>query len=193
MANIDTLLRLVGTGTEPAGRVKNDFYQTPAYATEALLEREEFPGLTWEPACGKGAISEVLIKHGLDVYSTDIVDYSYGEHVRDFLVYDLDEAGVDNIITNPPFKQAQKFVEAALVVTRPAEGKVAMLLKLQFLEGAGRKRLLENSPLKRVYVFSKRITFHRDETATLGSGFMAFAWFVWDWKYMGEPTISWIG
>jgi hypothetical protein len=187
----DILMRLVGTGTNPEGRMPNDFYETPAYATEVLLEREEFPGMTWEPACGKGAISKVLVEHGLDVYSTDIVDYGYGEHTRDFLVYDLDEEGMVNVITNPPFKDAQKFVETALVVTKQQGGKVAMLLKLQFLEGEKRRKLFEGSPLKKVYVFSKRVSFHREEESK-NNGFMAFAWFVWDWNYFGEPTIGWI-
>src|SRR5271165_95785 len=36
------------------GRPNNDFYPTPAYATEALLDSEEFSGIIWEPACGNG-------------------------------------------------------------------------------------------------------------------------------------------
>ena len=42
------------------GRPDGDFYPTPPYATQELLKREVFCGSIYEPACGDGAISEVL-------------------------------------------------------------------------------------------------------------------------------------
>ena len=58
-------------------RQKDDWYPTPPVATEALLQREQFTGPIWEPACGDGAISEHLKLHDYDVMSTDLNDYGY--------------------------------------------------------------------------------------------------------------------
>jgi len=43
---------------------EQDFYPTPKEATQALLDREEFEGNIWEPACGEGHMSKVLIRNG---------------------------------------------------------------------------------------------------------------------------------
>ena len=81
-------------------REKNDFYATPSQATEKLLQVEQFDGKIYEPCCGQGHISKVLIKNGYDVESTDLVDRGYGQSHIDFLM----ETNVrDNIITNPPY------------------------------------------------------------------------------------------
>ena len=50
-----------------------------------------------------------------------------------------------DIITNPPYKYAKEFVEKALEVI-PKGNKVAMFLKLQFLEGKARRKMFETSP-----------------------------------------------
>jgi hypothetical protein len=74
-------------GSRPArSRRKDDFHETPSVAVEALLSVETFTGPIWEPACGRGAISEVLIEHGHDVISTDLVDRGYGTGRTDFLL-----------------------------------------------------------------------------------------------------------
>lgn len=54
-------------GASIAGRkVKSgfDFYQTPEWATQSLIDREKFRGSIWEPACGNSAITGVLRKAG---------------------------------------------------------------------------------------------------------------------------------
>jgi len=43
-------------------RAAFEFYPTPPEATRALLSVESFEGDIWEPACGDGAISKVLIE-----------------------------------------------------------------------------------------------------------------------------------
>lgn len=37
-----------------------DFYPTPEWATQVLIDNERFEGKIWECACGDGAMSEVL-------------------------------------------------------------------------------------------------------------------------------------
>lgn len=184
---------LVGTS---AGRPDDDFYPTPPDATEALLANEEFPstldpskpGTIWEPACGDGAICRVLEQHGYPVYATDLNYRGYGlTNPVDFL--NAPEMMVDHIITNPPFKLAEPFIRQALKRTT---GKVVMLCKLQFLEGAKRKMMFESTPLKKVYVFSKRLTMTRNGEKMANSGMIAFAWFVWEHGHEGPATIAWL-
>lgn len=170
------------------GRPAADFYPTPRYATESLLQREKFTGDILEPACGDGAISKVLDEYGYQVTSRDLYDRGYGDTGIDFLFMPENES-FDNVITNPPYCLASEFLETALCVSRK---KVAMLLKIQFLEGVKRNHLFKNAPFKSVMVFKKRLTMRREGINEGGSGMMTFAWFVWEHGYNGQPTIDWL-
>jgi hypothetical protein len=169
-------------------RQRDDFYPTPPEATEALLEAERFDAAIWEPACGDGAISRVLERRGHEVISSDLVDRGYGETRIDFLMERHLRA--PNIVTNPPFKLAVQFVRHSLDL---GATKIAMLLKIAFLEGVERAALFRASPLARVHVFSKRVTFRNASRGEVnGSGMMAFAWFVWDREHGGPPQLGWL-
>lgn len=174
---------LVGTS---AGRPDDDFYPTPPEATEALLAHETFDGSIWEPACGDGAICRVLMAHNHQVIATDLNYRGFGIGDTNFLTSEMRAA---NIITNPPFKLAEEFIHHSLAQTT---GKVAMLCKLQFLEGAKRKLMFESTPLKRVYVFSKRLSMTRNGEKMKNSGMIAFAWFVWEHGFDGDATLAWL-
>lgn len=179
-------------------RIANDFYPTPPSAVEALLQRETFHSSVWEPACGTGNISRVLLAHKYNVFSTDLIDYGYGS-IQDFLTSNIeniaspelcsgltaDTVGYD-ILTNPPFNLALEFI---LQAKKLANNKIALLLKTQFLEGTKRYEMFQDKtfPLKCMYRFSKRLTFNRKS-----GGMLAFAWFVWERDYLGKPYIDWI-
>jgi len=181
-------LSIVGSSRNNGDRQVNDFYPTPAYAVEALLKRESFNGNIWECACGDGAISKVLEKNGYEVISSDLSDYGYGESGVDFLQrYFL----ADNVITNPPYKDALSFV---LKAKYSAKKKIAMFLKTVFLESSSRYDMFQDQefPLKTVYQFSKRVTLYKDGIKMKNSGMIAYAWYVWDKDYKGKPTIEWI-
>lgn len=147
-------------------------------------------GVIWECACGNGAISKILKAHGLQVFSSDLIDRGYGE-IRnlDFTQELPNIYKATHIITNPPFKIAKPFVEQALNM---ASGKVAMLLRLAFLESADRYNLFKTTPLKTVYVFSKRLTMSAKGEGKNKGGMIPFAWFVWEHEYNGKPFIEWI-
>ena len=166
-----------------------DFYVTPREAILPLLEKETFGKTIWEPCCGNGAISEVLEAAGYDVYSSDLIDRGYGD-VADFLVPATQHI-VDSVVTNPPFNRAEEFIRKALECTR---FKVAMLLRLKFLESMQRRPLFQETPLKHVYVFSDRVTMYPGDEPNRGngSGFEAYAWYVWEQGYEGTPQIDWI-
>ena len=153
----------------------NDYYATHPKAVKLLLEKEDFSELIWEPACGEGHISKVLEAHGHSVISTDLIDRGYGIGGKDF----LKENGVfhGDIITNPPYKHAKAFVEKALDIVAPGN-KVAMFLKLTFLEGQGRRDLFRERPPQAVYVSSGRLQCGKNGKFT-GQSAVAYAWFVW--------------
>ena len=69
----------------------DDFFPTPHWAVQALLVYEKFQGEIFEPACGTGNISEVLLKNHYKVLSNDIVDRGYGDKHEDFLKTNLIE------------------------------------------------------------------------------------------------------
>lgn len=122
-------------------RQKNDYYATEPLAVELLLAKEKFSRRILEPACGEGHISKVLKRHGYDVISSDVIDYGFGG-VQNF--FNISSWGGD-IITNPPYKLAKEFVQHALDII-PAGRRVAMFLKLTFLESKERQSLFKENP-----------------------------------------------
>ena len=86
MGNTKTETATLGSTTHSStSRADYDFYATDPRALELLLELEPFDKLVWEPACGQGHLSKVLVKNGHVVFSTDLVDYGYGDGQLDFL------------------------------------------------------------------------------------------------------------
>ena len=177
-------------------REKNDFYATEPKALELLLEQEAFNHYVWECACGQGHLSDVLKAHSYDVKSSDLIDRGYvGTEIIDF----LQSKGIDNfnrdIITNPPYKYAKEFVEHAINISI-AGTKIAMFLKVQFLEGKARRKLFEKYPPKIIYVSSGRLLCAKNadfEGMRKGGGSaVAYAWFLWEKGYMGETIVRWI-
>lgn len=164
-----------------------DFFPTPAWATHALIDNEDFRGDIWESACGDGAMSRVLETTGNKVISSDLYDRGYGESNHNF----LDSwRRVPNIVTNPPFNAAEGFVRSGL---ERADRKFALLLRLAFLEGANRQRtIFTNAPPARVWVFSERITFYPAGAVQKGSGTTAYAWFVWDKNSPNGTELKWL-
>jgi hypothetical protein len=166
-----------------------DLYETPSCATEALLRVERLPHWVWEPAAGRGAIVDVLRDHGHACVASDIVAYDFPLHfVRDFLTAAKTPAGVECILTNPPFQIITAFVAHALDLCP----RVIMLARLAFLESERRTEILERRGLARVYVFRNRLPMmHRDGwTGPKASSAIAYAWFVWDRGYRGPVVID---
>jgi hypothetical protein len=175
----------------PLAERKDDLYETPACAVEALLRVEKLPKLIWEPACGPGAIVRVLRAHGYDVFASDLVDYGDPTAFcpRDFLMERKPPPGYGKcILTNPPFKLVEQFVRHAIEICP----LVLMLLRLAFYESERRCDLLENCGLARIHVFRKRLPMmHRAGwEGRKGNSGMAFAWFVWDRNHAGDTTIN---
>lgn len=191
------------TGTSLVGgsvnydRVDNDYYATDPISTYALFNVELFDSTSFlEPCCGEGHISKVIqdVLPNSQIESTDLIDRGFGIGGVDFLEKQYNKK-YDYIVTNPPYKLAQEFVEKSLSITNK---KVAMFLKIQFLEGIGRYNMFKNTSLKVIHVFSGRQDPWRDgktlnpETGKKWGSTMCFAWFIWEHNYVGQPIINWI-
>lgn len=174
------------TGHADHERETNDYYATEPKATELLMKLEQFEGGVWECACGEGHISQVLKQNGYDVRSSDLVDRGYGE-VLDFLK--CEEKYEGNIITNPPYKYALEFVKKSLELI-PNGKKVAMFLKLTFLEGKQRKEFFAKYPPKTVWVSSSRLQCGMNGNFE-GTSATAYAWYVWEKGYNGDTIVKW--
>jgi hypothetical protein len=183
------LSHAANAGSHPFVDRKNDLYETPRPAVEALLRVEQLPHWVWEPAAGRGAIASVLRDHGHAVIASDLIDYGFPLHfVGDFLASFKLPAGCEAIVTNPPYQIANEFTEHALDLAP----KVYLLLRLAFLESVRRTEILEHRGLRAVHVFRKRLPMmHRAGwTGPHASSATAYAWFSFDCAHRGLPTIN---
>lgn len=136
----------------------------------------------------------MLIEKGYDVLSTDIVNRGYENQAfaQDFLKVGAVPRNSRDIITNPPYAQAKEFVEHALDISQESV-KVAMFLKLTFLEGAKRKELFDKYPPKKIYVFRNRVDCWKNGIKPdKPSKAVCYAWFIWEKGFKGNPVIKWI-
>lgn len=173
-------------------RENDDFYATEPKAADLLMELESFDKNIWECACGSGELSKQFEKAGYIVKSTDLIDRGYGRGGVDFLTQN--EIFNGDIITNPPYKFAKEFIYKALSLVEDGR-KVAMFLKIQFLEGKERKKLFSLYPPKKIWVSSSRLLCAKnaefDKMIAGGGSAVAYAWYIWEKGYKGKTTIDW--
>jgi hypothetical protein len=165
-------------------RQANDSYQTPSWVTDALVPHVRSLALhIWEPAAGSGKMVDALSNAGFRVVATDITTGV------DFLKCDaLPSDAIQAVVTNPPFSDAQEFIEHALDLTRPVGGVVAMLARVDYDSAKTRRHLFGECPAFATrLVLTKRIKWFADSK---GSPSFNHCWFLWDWQHTGKPTID---
>lgn len=185
-------------------RAEHDFYPTPPEAVRALLSVESFDAKIWEPACGDGAISKELIRHGREVYSTDLIDRGYGRGGEDFLSpfaiarTMLEQPGIRHVVTNPPYSYQRgvgdKFVGQALRVARQTGGKIAMLLNLGCLAHPMRTQKWRNSPPAAIHIMDD-LTFWPNGDYRQAGRFITehrYCWVVWRPDHSGPTIVTWL-
>jgi hypothetical protein len=172
-----------------------DDFPTPPWATRALcqhvLNAKSLAGLTClEPATGRGYMSEPLKEYFRSVESSDAYHYGYGK-VRDFLTYPFEALSHDWVITNPPFRRAEEFVDRALVVARCG---VAILARTVFLESVGRyEGIFQDRPPSVFAQFSERVPMVKGRIDRKASTATGYAWFVWDKVAdQASPRLAWV-
>ena len=183
-------------------KAENDFYATDPKTVDLFLDscRDITDGFNfgalntiWECACGNGNISKELEKYfpKSEIISSDLVYRGYGKGGVDFL---KSKDNADLIITNPPFSLMNEFITHGLKQTKRY---LVLFGKIQTLETVERAEILQKSPLRYVYVHSKRQATWKDGKSLDPNGkkwatTMCLAWFVWDKQYKGEPIVRWI-
>lgn len=173
-------------------REENDYYATEPYAATLLMQVETFSPYIWECACGEGHLAKEFEKAGYHVFSSDLIDRGFG-FVLDFLSTKSPPLPGFDIVTNPPYSKAKEFVEHALEIIEEGH-KVAMFLKIQFLEGKNRRVLFNKYPPKTVYVSSNRLrcAMNGDFERYAKANAICYAWFIWKKGYTGDTVIRWI-
>lgn len=151
-----------------------DDFPTPPWATRALVEHVILPRMTatgrlrlksmkaLEPACNRGYMARPLAEYFGTVYAMDIHNYGWEgqETVEDFLFPGAVLPAVQWVITNPPFRLAEQFIDRARDV--PGWQGTAMLVRTSFLEGMDRyKNLYAKRPPDIVAQFAERVIMHK--------------------------------
>jgi hypothetical protein len=177
---------VVGDGERTALWRELDYFPTPPWAAraggEVLALLDPQARSVWEPACGEGHMAAALGERFV-VFGSDIHPFGYGapydflaEAGPDYAVQD-DGFYADWIVTNPPFRTAAEFLRLGL--TRARRG-VALLLRLAFLEGTARYRLLHGpQPLTLCCPFAERVPMTLGRWDPAASSATAYAWFFW--------------
>lgn len=144
-------------------RQNEDYYATDPRAVEELLKKEKFEHPIWENACGGCHITNVLKKHGYNVFSSDLIKRNSDNQdaVINFLTYSENPTLMD-IVTNPPYKYAKEFVEHSLELVENG-CKVAMFLKLTFLEGGAERNCLQKIHQKEFMCFQSELIVRKTE------------------------------
>ncbi|MBN7758952.1 methyltransferase [Nitratireductor aquimarinus] len=160
-----------------------DDFPTPPWATRALLKHVIMPMTgpvsdqsCWEPACNRGHMARPLGEFFREVVASDVHDYGTGHVILDFL-FPGDVRKVDWIITNPPFRLAQQFIDRSSQIARHG---FAMIVRSAFLEGVGRfNGLFSVNPPSIIAQFTERVVMVKGRLEPKGSTATAYCWLVW--------------
>lgn len=174
-------------------RAAGDLYCEPPEATIALCRLERFAGPIWDPACGQGNVLAGLRRSGYtDVHGSDAANDPVEDDFLRMTIPVWDPVGA--IVCNPPYRLADAFVLRALALARH---KVAMFLRLQYLEGAARyDAIYRDRRPHRVYVFKHRVGMDKGGVGKrYKDGMMSHAWFIWsqDEPPARQTVVDWIG
>jgi hypothetical protein len=171
-----------------------DDFPTQPWATRALIEHVVAPAGTaeslrqltaWEPACNRGHMAGPLREYFGTVHATDIHDYGWDgqDHDADFLFpgsepREIAEHGVGWVITNPPFRLAEQFIERSFQFKNWLG--TAMIVRTSFLESVGRyERLFTKNPPSIIAQFSERVPMVKGRLTATGSTATSYCWLVW--------------
>ena len=173
-----------------------DFFETPTWCVERLLEKYTPPTGYWiEPCAGRGAIiytvncarpgiAEWVAVEKNEAHRPYLEQYSGADHVlcpQDFL--DFNPSGLhgypnftfDVSMSNPPFSLAEDVVGRSLQVARIT----VMLLRYSFLATAQRNDFMKNA-VPDCYLLPDRPPFRGDGKTDSTD----YAWLVWDREQM---------
>lgn len=156
-------------------RQKNDWYPTPPEVTQSFMDYMNFNNcVIWEPCAGDGAMVDIIKNSGNHVHASDI-----NPQRSDIVSHDMLTGPMSGIIpsetiliTNPPFKIADKILEKAF-----SDGfeKVGLLLKSTYFHASSRTSLFEKYKPSHALPLNWRPDFLK-----MGSPTMEVTWFYWE-------------
>lgn len=144
---------------------------------QVLLEHiDPLARSVWEPACGSGTLAHGLRDYFPTVHVSDA--YRYGGHALfDFVAGGEPPFTADWIITNPPFDYCDDFIRLAYARARRG---VAMLMRINLLEGIGRFELMYRSPGIYAHApFVERLPIVQGRYDPEQSSAAFYSWFYW--------------
>lgn len=170
-------------------RQNQDLYCTHPDAVHALMKLEQFSPRIWEPCDGLGHISDTLKQYGYIARRSDL--FTRGRDIEQLDFLNQDELWEGDIITNPPYSCATAFVRKAIETV--ADGhKVAMWLRILYLESLERNRLFSSLPPEVIYISSKRIPCAMNgDFKHFSQSAQGYMWVIWRKGYKGKTVIKW--
>lgn len=179
-----------------------DDFPSPSWCVRAFIEHILLPRCpeidrqrVWECAANRGCMARPLSEYFGDVYATDVHDYGWSglDKIEDFLFHgsENDAGEIDWVISNPPFKAAEQFVEKA---GRIAKVGYAFLVRTSFLEGVGRyNNLFRRNPPSVVAQYVERVGMARGRVDPNIATATSYAWMVWIKERPSDITeLAWI-
>jgi hypothetical protein len=162
-------------------RQDSDLYQTPAWVVRTIAPYLPMGSHLWDPANGpQSAIAEELRRLGFGATATN----------DNFLALTaLPSNCIDAIVTNPPYGVQGKLACAFIAHALELVPFVAMLLRVDFDSGKTRADLFGDCEAfaRKIALLDRIVWFEREGAAGPSDN---HAWFVWDHRHCGPPTIS---
>lgn len=162
-------------GRNPRLGGEHDFYPTPTWCVERLLEAwQPGGGVLVEPCVGNGAIVRCL--PDWQWLTCDIKQH--GEFLPDYICDFLrvlkvkNDLGVSDVITNPPYAIAEAIIRHSRLLYPQAN--IVMLLRIGFLCSQERRPFYAEMGQPDLYFLPDRPSFLGH-----GSDSSEYAWFVW--------------
>jgi len=172
-------------------RHPDDYYRTPHWCTQALLDYYGTPTNVLDPCCGDGGILEVCHqanRRGVEI-DAERARMAVGlgtVECGDWLSDDHEISWSQTIVMNPPFKLAMEFLTKAIESEAAA---VYALLRLGYLGSQRRCAWWRAHPPTGVLVLSTRPSFTFDGK-TDGTEYAWFSWTAratgWQWALREE-------
>jgi len=191
-----------------------EFYETPLWAAERILDHELLTENVLDPCAGRGVLGEALEEAGYVPHEYDlnawpdrrlgiITPFNFlDKGVRDDLKYLTNHPRGFSVMLNPPFSLTCEFIERSLDL---GARKILMFQRFSFLESAGRRGFFEKLPPARVWLCGDRAHCWRgdipeedilDENGSVlakgkkgRSSPTAHAWYVWEDGHKGSMSV----
>ena len=164
-------------------RQAQDFYPTPDWVTQCLLDTVPLRGTILEPCAGQGAMAKVIADAGHQVVASDLVRRDGSA----FLVLggvDARQAalppGVQTIATNPPYGLLPQLIPHWLAQLESVDGVLCLLLLAQWGKRSGQALTTQHPAYDGRVRLPRRVRWFPKKAGD-SSPQHSHCWVVWDW------------